>query len=51
MKRLDNSNIPSDLYGRVINLSTDSAQVFAGQIAYGSSKAAVKALTRNFFIQ
>ncbi|GMB10677.1 MAG: 3-oxoacyl-ACP reductase FabG [Candidatus Improbicoccus devescovinae] len=32
-------------YGRVINLSTDSAQNFAGQIVYGSSKAAIEALT------
>ncbi|MDR1581557.1 MAG: SDR family NAD(P)-dependent oxidoreductase, partial [Synergistaceae bacterium] len=23
-------------YGRIINLSTDAAQVFAGQIAYGA---------------
>ena len=34
-------------YGRVINLSTDSAQVFAGQITYGASKAALEALTRS----
>lgn len=33
-------------YGRIINLSTDAAQVFAGQIAYGSSKATLEALTR-----
>ena len=26
-------------YGRVINLSSDAAQVFAGQISYGASKA------------
>ena len=26
-------------YGRIINLSTDAAQVFAGQITYGASKA------------
>lgn len=32
--------------GRIINLSTDAAQSFAGQIAYGSSKAAVEAFTR-----
>lgn len=50
-KGLDTSNIPSDLYGRVINLSTDSAQVFAGQIAYGSSKAAVEALTRSIAME
>ena len=33
-------------YGRIINLSTDAAQVFAGQIAYGASKATLEALTR-----
>ena len=34
-------------YGRIINLSTDAAQVFAGQITYGSSKATLEALTRS----
>ena len=34
-------------YGRVINLSTDAAQVFAGQITYGASKATLEALTRS----
>lgn len=34
-------------FGRVINLSTDSAQVFAGQITYGASKASLEALTRS----
>ena len=34
-------------YGRVVNLSTDSAQVFAGQITYGASKATLEALTRS----
>lgn len=34
-------------YGRVVNLSTDAAQVFPGLIAYGASKAAVEALTRS----
>lgn len=33
-------------YGRIINFSTDTAQVMSGQIAYGSSKAAVEAMTR-----
>ncbi|MDR1522549.1 MAG: SDR family oxidoreductase [Endomicrobium sp.] len=37
----------SNGYGRVINLSTDSAQIFAGQIAYGASKSAVEALSRS----
>ena len=34
-------------YGRIINLSTDAARVFAGQITYGASKAALEALTRS----
>ena len=37
--------------GRIINLSTDSSQVFAGQIAYGSSKATIEALTRSIAIE
>ena len=32
-------------YGRIINISTDASQVFAGQIAYGASKATLEALT------
>lgn len=32
--------------GRVINISTDSAQAFADQVGYGSSKAALEAATR-----
>ena len=38
-------------YGRIINLSTDAAQVFAGQITYGASKASVEALTRSIAIE
>jgi 3-oxoacyl-[acyl-carrier protein] reductase len=38
-------------WGRIINLSTDAAQVFAGQIAYGASKAATEALTRSIAIE
>ena len=38
-------------YGRIINLSTDAAQVFAGQITYGASKAAVEALTRSIALE
>ena len=38
-------------YGRIINLSTDAAQVFAGQITYGASKAALEALTRNVALE
>jgi 3-oxoacyl-[acyl-carrier protein] reductase len=38
-------------YGRIINLSTDAAQVFAGQISYGASKAAIEAFTRAVAIE
>lgn len=38
-------------YGRIINLSTDSSQAFAGQITYGASKAAVEALTRSIAME
>ena len=38
-------------YGRVINLSTDAAQTFAGQIAYGASKATLEALTRSIALE
>jgi len=38
-------------WGRVINLSTDAAQVFAGQIAYGASKAALEAFTRSIAME
>ena len=38
-------------YGRVIFLSTDAAQVFAGQITYGASKAALEALTRSVALE
>ena len=38
-------------YGRIINLSTDAAQSFAGQITYGSSKATVEALTRSLALE
>ncbi len=34
-------------WGRVVNLSTDAAQVFPGQITYGASKAAMEAFTRS----
>ena len=37
--------------GRIINLSTDAAQTFAGQIAYGASKAAIEAFTRSIAIE
>ena len=38
-------------YGRVINLSTDAAQIFAGQITYGASKATMEALTRSIAME
>ena len=38
-------------YGRIINLSTDAAQNFPSQIAYGSGKAAVEALTRSVAVE
>jgi 3-oxoacyl-[acyl-carrier protein] reductase len=37
--------------GRIINLSTDAAQTFAGQISYGASKAATEAFTRSVAIE
>lgn len=38
-------------WGRVINLSTDAAQTFAGQVCYGASKAATEAFTRTAAIE
>lgn len=38
-------------YGRIINLSTDAAQIFAGQITYGASKATLEALTRSVALE
>ena len=38
-------------YGRIINFSTDAAQVFAGQITYGASKATLEALTRSLAME
>lgn len=38
-------------WGRIINLSTDAAQTFAGQISYGASKAATEAFTRSVAIE
>ena len=38
-------------YGRIINISTDTAQVFAGQITYGASKATLEALTRSIALE
>ena len=38
-------------FGRIINLSTDAAQIFAGQITYGASKATLEALTRSVALE
>ena len=38
-------------YGRIINLSTDASQVFAGQITYGAIKATLEALTRSIALE
>ena len=38
-------------YGRIINVSTDAAQAFAGQITYGASKATLEALTRSIALE
>ena len=38
-------------FGRIINVSTDAAQVFAGQITYGASKATLEALTRSVALE
>lgn len=40
-----------DDYGRIINISTDAAQIFAGQITYGASKATLEALTRSIALE
>jgi 3-oxoacyl-[acyl-carrier protein] reductase len=37
--------------GGIINMSTDSAQTFSGQINYGASKAAIEAFTRGVAIE
>ena len=38
-------------YGRIVSLSTDAAQIFAGQITYGASKATLEALTRSIALE
>lgn len=38
-------------YGRIINISTDSSQIFAGQITYGASKATIEALARSIALE
>ena len=43
--------IDNNIYGRVINFSTDNAQRMAGELCYGSSKAAVEAMTRSIALE
>ena len=38
-------------FGRIVNISTDAAQAFAGQITYGASKATLEALTRSIALE
>ena len=38
-------------FGRIVNLSTDAAQIFPGQITYGASKATMEALTRSIALE
>ena len=38
-------------FGRIINISTDAAQAFSGQITYGASKATLEALTRSIALE
>ena len=38
-------------FGRIVNVSTDAAQAFAGQITYGASKATLEALTRSIALE
>jgi 3-oxoacyl-[acyl-carrier protein] reductase len=38
-------------WGRIVNISTGPSQCFPGQIAYGSSKAAIEALTRSIAVE
>ena len=38
-------------WGRVVNISTDCAQVFGTQISYGASKAAMEAYTRSIALE
>ena len=40
-----------DGFGRIVNLSTDAAQIFPGQITYGASKATLEALTRSIALE
>ena len=37
--------------GAIVNISTDGARTFAGQISYGASKAALESLTRSLAVE
>ena len=37
--------------GSIVNISTGPAQCFVGQLAYGSSKAAIEAFTRSVAVE
>ena len=47
----DRASRRSSKFGRVVNISTDAAQTFPGQVAYGASKAALEAFTRSTAIE
>lgn len=38
-------------FGRIVNITTDAARVFAGQIAYGGSKYALEGFTRSIAVE
>lgn len=38
-------------YGRIINISTDGANCFPGEVSYGASKAALESLTRSAAVE
>jgi 3-oxoacyl-[acyl-carrier protein] reductase len=38
-------------WGRVVNVSTDGAYCFPGEVSYGASKAALEALTRSAAVE
>ena len=38
-------------YGRIINLSKDASQVFAGQIIYGACKVTLESLTKSIALE
>jgi 3-oxoacyl-[acyl-carrier protein] reductase len=44
-------NMRKESGGCIVNISTDGARVFAGQIAYGASKYALEAFTRSMAVE